>query len=131
MGRSRALHVDSSRSDNVLEYTVACKLSVWEDLKEIKALSEAGHNIVWSGNERWCVINGKTFNISKSVYIKRVIETELEDEFTDYTWDEDTRLSHIKYVCDMYEYGGEEVLFDARVHDSSTFDFDKILSHLK
>ena len=118
------LVVDASEKENSLDYAIECKLSVWKDLKELKKLSEAGYPIVWSKNERWCVVNGKTFNISKSVYTKRVIDSELEEIFNDYTWGVDGRHEiQVIYDCTGNDY---EVAFDAAYDD-----FDEFLKYLK
>ncbi len=124
MGRSRRIDIDSSLFDDTLDYAIECKMSVWKDLKELKKLSESGHDIVWSSNERWCIVNGKTFNISKSVYQKRVIESDLEEVFDDYTWGVDERHE----IVVIYDNTGSdyEVLFDANAYDLS-----KLLELLK
>lgn len=128
MSRSRIIYINPEQLERTFEYAMQCRFSVWKDLQAMKALAEAGHEIIWSGNERWCVVNGKTFNIHKSVYIKRVIESELEDVFKDYSWGEDGRVG-IQVTCNDDGYG-YEVLFDAGRDDPSTFDFSKILGFL-
>ena len=125
MSPSLIVSIDYTTFEITLEHAVKYKVSVWRDLKELKALSKAGHEIVWSENVRWCVANGKTFNVTKSVYTKRVIDSELEDVFTDYhTFGEDGRHE----IQVLYDHNGSdyEVLFDSRYDD-----FDKLLSLLK
>lgn len=41
-------------------------------LREIKRLVAEGHEIHWNSNGRFCVVAGKTFNIDKRVYDKRI-----------------------------------------------------------
>ena len=128
-GHPKIVYMDRSTLENRLGYAIKCKYSVWKDLKKLKTLSEAGHEIAWSGNERWCVVDGKTFNISKSVYVKRVIESDLEEVFSDFTWDDDGgHKIQILYDNEGKDY---EVLFDINIHDPNAFDFSKILGHLK
>ena len=120
MCRSTLIKTDPSVLYEDLDYAVKCKFSVWKDLKEIKTLSKSGHAIIWSANERWCTVNGKTFNISKAVYQKRIIESDLEETFTDYTWGIDGR--HVAQLNIHYADGGSdcEVLFDASIYDINT-----------
>lgn len=40
-------------------------------ITKMKYLIKQGNKIVWSFNERWCTINGQTFNISKIVWDSR------------------------------------------------------------
>ena len=37
-----------------------------------------GHQIVWSPNERWCEIDGETFNVNKALFEKWVNSGEIE-----------------------------------------------------
>lgn len=40
-------------------------------IREMRRLVAKGAEIVWSTNERFCIINGKTFNVSKIVWDAR------------------------------------------------------------
>ena len=40
--------------------------------QEVRGLFAQGYTVVWSANGRWCEINGKTYNIPKSVFEARL-----------------------------------------------------------
>lgn len=46
-------------------------------IMKMKRLIKQGNEIVWSLNERWCTINGQTFNISKIVWEARTCAVSL------------------------------------------------------
>ena len=42
--------------------------SLQNTILEMFKLVRKGHPIKWGPKEKWCVINGKTFNVPKSVW---------------------------------------------------------------
>ena len=120
---TRRLSVDPSKIMNSLSHAVKYKHSMWVELKKISSLVKSGHKIQWSTNERWCSVNGETFNVAKTVYEKRVLESELEDVFTDYYWDDRS----IQIWCDFNGVGGETV-FDFSVQEMDLQALDEYLS---
>lgn len=45
--------------------------TVTRDILAIKELVAKGHKIVWNMNDRFCTVNGQTFNIHKNVWLLR------------------------------------------------------------
>lgn len=123
----RNINIDPSRMMNLLPHAIRYKYSMWSELKKMSALVDAGHEIIWSTNEKWCTVNGQTFNISKSVYKKRVLESELEDVFTEYYWNEGGMP--VRIACDYDGVGGETV-FDFSVKEVDLKEFDAYLARI-
>lgn len=48
--------------------------SVNRDLAKIANLLKKGHEITWPYSDNWCEIGGKTFNVNKYVFEKRIDE---------------------------------------------------------
>lgn len=119
------LLLDALCKDIALSHANKYKLALWKDLKTIEILSEAGHEIQWNSNDRWCTVNGRTFNVHKTVYQANVIDSKLPDSFSAFSADSSGRYKlAVKYAC----YGHDnEVIFDAAVIDSEDVDLDKLL----
>lgn len=60
---SSPLAIDIDGSD-----TVTYASNVYNIFRKVRSLEKKGHKIEWSKNERFCIIEGKTYNIAKSVY---------------------------------------------------------------
>ena len=129
MHNSRSINIDPSRMMNLLPHAVRYKYSMWSELKKLSALINSGHELTWSANEKWCTINGQTFNISKSVYIKRLLESELEEKFVDYFWNEDGRSLNINIAYD-FEGSGADAVFDFSIQEVDLKEFDAYLARI-
>lgn len=77
---------------NTIGSATMYKLSVFNDLRKIKQLKEKGYEVKWNHNECFCIINGETFNIHKSIYDKRINGEDLDKPFNDHGWSD--RLFH-------------------------------------
>lgn len=119
--------IDSDNFINSLPHAIRYKYSMWSELRKLSALINSGHEIEWSANKKWCTVNGKTFNISKSVYEKRILESELEDVFTEYYWNDDGRP--MQFWC---EYSGSdyETVFDFSVQEVGLKVLDAYLASI-
>ena len=115
--------VDALCKDVTLSHENRYKYALWRDLKTIEVLSSVGHEIKWNVNDRWCTVNGKTFNVHKSVYEKNVIQSVLPDSFRAFTIDPSRRMMAVKYAFDSK---GGDVLFDIALIDPSVDDLDTI-----
>ena len=127
---SERIRIDSDSLDNSLTHAVLYKFSTWKELKKMLQLVNKGHEIKWSANERWCTINGTTFNISKSVYEKRVIESQLEDEFTEYHWNWDRTLTYANARWNDTTGCDSELIFDISVKTMDLSTLDSYLEEL-
>lgn len=60
---STPLAIDIDGSD-----TASYAVNIYNTFRKVRSLENKGHEVQWSKNKRFCIIDGKTYNIAKSVY---------------------------------------------------------------